>query len=106
MQNLESRIRQPNSAGGTPALATGTVALPERWEKAGRNRRFSRVSDKPSRLFPAFPIISHLFPLDFLNTEAMKCGRQERRTDAGPEAGPEGSAGALNPDTRGRVCSQ
>jgi len=63
--NAESRIQKANAAGGTAAVATGTGAIPQRWEKAGRNCRFFPEKDIRSHLFPAFPATSHLFPLDF-----------------------------------------
>jgi hypothetical protein len=58
-----------------------------KWEKAVQNGGFLLVFRSISHHFPRFPGISHLFPFDFLNKEAMKCGKQERRKRAGPEAG-------------------
>ena len=64
--------------GGTPTPATGTVALPGRWEKAVRNGGFLPDKGVVSRLFPPFRTFSHLFPLKFFKVgqESKTPGRR------------------------------
>jgi len=64
----------------------GGKEMARKWEKAGKTAVFSRIEE----WFPALPAFSQLFPpfpTSIFNKEAMKCGMQERWTDAGPEAG-------------------
>jgi len=76
--------RGGGSVGGTPngSDRDGRDPRKRRWEKAVRKRGFSCGFPTSSRLFPRFPGISHLFPLNFyFMTKRSKISPQ-RRGDA------------------------
>src|SRR6266404_6500763 len=74
--------RGGGSVGGTPngSDRDGRDPRKRRWEKAVRKRGFSRLDWCFSHLFPPFPGISHLFPLDFyFMTKRSKISPQPRK---------------------------
>ena len=79
-ERIEHTGAEVPSAGRRTA-ATGTRdPRKRRWEKAVRKRGFSRLDWCFSHLFPPFPGISHLFPLDFyFMTKRSKISPQPRK---------------------------
>jgi len=59
-RTYEARNQRPEAGAVFSNVGNAAKQDAWKWEKAGRNRRFSRVNDKPSRLFPSFPTFSHL----------------------------------------------
>src|SRR6266849_6266164 len=82
------------TAAGAMPPGTGKGGKKEgrKWEKAVPNLRCFPNNGVVSRLFPAFPAISHLFPHQFLSR-----GRKpERRATRGLEVLPDGHHGKLD----------